>query len=123
MKELQNKEQPFHQVYKVLADPTRFAIFDILMTGTHCHCEIAEKLGLSLSLVSHHLRVLIEIGLVNATRDKFDARWIHYSINQEKLLLFREQLLQLTSPDRIKERASVCAPEERFVFAQASSTT
>ena len=41
----------------------------MLMEGVQCNCEIAERLGISLSLVSHHLRILREAGLVRGQRD------------------------------------------------------
>ncbi len=98
--------------FKILADPTRFSIFDLLMTGNHCHCEIAEELNLSLSLVSHHLRVLVEGGLITAIRDERDARWVHYYINQEALAGFRLEFTRLTDPARIQARTSDCPPQQ-----------
>lgn len=104
------------RIFKILSDPTRYSIFDLLMNGRHCHCEVAEMLGLSLSLVSHHLRVLQENDLINATRDKNDARWVHYDINQDTLSAFRTGVLAFTDANRIQPRQSICAPryqEER----------
>ncbi len=98
------------QTFKILSDPTRFSIFDLLMKGRHCHCEVAEMLGLSLSLVSHHLRVLQENNLITATRDEYDARWVHYDVNQSTLKTFRAGILAFTDPQRIKPRQSICAP-------------
>ena len=59
---------------KALSDSTRFSIFDLLMEGVQCNCEIAERLGVSLSLVSYHLRILTEAGLVHSEPDLEDAR-------------------------------------------------
>jgi DNA-binding transcriptional ArsR family regulator len=61
---------------KVLSDPTRLRIFDLLMHGTYCNCEVASQSGLSLSLVSHHLRVLRDAEPINYERDSQNARWI-----------------------------------------------
>jgi ArsR family transcriptional regulator len=65
------------QALKSLGDPTRLRVFDMLMEGVQCNCEIAERLDLSLSLISHHVRVLREAGLVRSERDPDDARWIY----------------------------------------------
>ena len=37
------------------------------------------------NLISHHLSVLREIGLVNAERDRVDSRWVYYSVNRMRL--------------------------------------
>jgi ArsR family transcriptional regulator len=53
----------------VLADPTRLAVLEVLMRGP-CHVTaINESLGIPRNLLSHHLRVLREAGLVRANRD------------------------------------------------------
>ena len=43
---------------KVLADPSRLAILALCMSGQQCNCNLGERLGLSMNLVSHHLKVL-----------------------------------------------------------------
>ena len=86
------KKQSLAKTLKALSDPTRLRIFDMLMGGMHCNCEISEQLDLSLSLVSHHLRILREVGLVQGQRDPNDARWIHYSVNQNALAELNQSL-------------------------------
>lgn len=54
---------------KALADPTRLAVVEALMKAP-CHVgELVELLGVEQSLLSHHLRVLREIGLLHSQRD------------------------------------------------------
>lgn len=89
---------------KALSDPTRLQIFDLLTEGTHCNCEIARELGLSLNLISHHLRMLREAGLVEGTRDPADERWIHYSVNRNRLQELASAIQQLLDGERIWER-------------------
>jgi ArsR family transcriptional regulator, arsenate/arsenite/antimonite-responsive transcriptional repressor len=69
-------------VLKVLSDPTRLRILSLLLARTHCNCEIAASLDISLSLVSHHMRILRLIGLVSGVRDPQDERWVYYSVNR-----------------------------------------
>jgi len=95
---------------KTLSDPTRLSIFDLLMEGIQCNCEIAERLGLSLSLVSHHLRALREVGLVRGERDPDDARWIYYSVDQEALAELNRTLKYLLDVRRIRPRQPSCGP-------------
>ncbi len=96
---------------KVLSDPTRLAIFDRLMQGVQCNCELGDKLGLPMNLISHHLKVLKDAGLVDAERDPVDARWVYYSINQNRLAQLREQLDAFLDPARIQPRVPTCGPQ------------
>ncbi len=95
---------------KALSDPRRLSIFDMLMEGVQCNCEIAERLGVSLSLVSYHLRILAEAGLVHSEPDAEDARWLYYSINQETLEQLKEELERLLDTRRIRPRQPSCGP-------------
>lgn len=54
---------------KVLADEARLAVVELLMGGPLHVGEINEHLQLEQSLLSHHLRVLREAGLVESQRD------------------------------------------------------
>jgi ArsR family transcriptional regulator len=95
---------------KVLGDPTRLAIFDVLMQGVQCNCEIGDRLQLPMNLISHHLKVLRAAGLVNAERDPVDARWVYYSIDKRVLAQLREQLAAFLDPQRIQPRLPTCGP-------------
>jgi ArsR family transcriptional regulator, arsenate/arsenite/antimonite-responsive transcriptional repressor len=99
------------QVLKALSDPSRLGIFNVLMEGVQCNCEIAERLGFSLSLISHHLRVLRDIGLVHSERDEHDARWIYYSIDRQKLAQLDAAMKHLLNIDRIQPRLPSCGPK------------
>ncbi|MAE64284.1 MAG: ArsR family transcriptional regulator [Phycisphaeraceae bacterium] len=54
---------------KVLADPTRLAVLETLMEQSKHVGEINAELKIDQSLLSHHLKVLRDAGLVEATRD------------------------------------------------------
>ena len=54
---------------KVLADDTRLAVMQRLLDGPKHVGEINEGLGIEQSLLSHHLKVLRDAGLVMAQRD------------------------------------------------------
>ncbi len=54
---------------KALADATRLRVVESLMVGPSRVGELAEQLDVEQSLLSHHLRVLREMGLIEATRD------------------------------------------------------
>jgi ArsR family transcriptional regulator, arsenate/arsenite/antimonite-responsive transcriptional repressor len=53
---------------RALADPTRLQLVDELAREGACACELRERLGLSAPLLSHHLKVLREAGLVETRK-------------------------------------------------------
>lgn len=97
-------------VFKVLADPTRFSIFNLLMGGIHCNCEIAEKINLPQNLISHHLKVLAKAGLITSFRKENDARWIYYCADPKKIRDLRQQIHDFLDENRIIAREPICPP-------------
>ena len=65
-----------------IGDQNRLRILDALRHGERCVCRLTESLELGQPLLSHHLRVLREVGLV---RDRREGRWVHYSLVPEAL--------------------------------------
>jgi ArsR family transcriptional regulator len=108
-------------VMKALSDPTRLVILDLLMEGVQCNCYLGDRLGLPINLISHHLKVLRQAGLVQAERDPLDARWIYYSVDQDKLVRLRGQLSAFLDPGRIQSRLPMCGP--RFAPEETAHTT
>jgi ArsR family transcriptional regulator len=65
---------------KALADPARLRLLSMVAAhhgGEACVCDLTEPLGLTQPTVSHHLKVLVEAGLL--TRDKRGV-WAYYAI-------------------------------------------
>jgi ArsR family transcriptional regulator len=54
---------------KTLADETRLHVVRQLMDGPRCVGDLNEALGIEQSLLSHHLRVLREAGILTSERD------------------------------------------------------
>jgi len=96
--------------FKILSDPTRLKLFSILLRGVHCNCELSSLTGFSNNLISHHMHVLVDAGLVVAKRKPDDARWILYAINLEWLELFQNDLAVFLKPVPMPEREPVCPP-------------
>lgn len=103
-------------VLKALADPNRLRVLAELMAGDSCNCELQEKLALPANLLSHHLRVLSQVGLVNSRRDAVDGRWIYYSVDRAAAVHWQQWFSQFLDPARIKERP-VCGPEGQLTPA------
>lgn len=54
---------------RLIAEPTRLGVIQRLLLGPHHVGELNSSVGVEQSLLSHHLRVLREAGLVEAMRD------------------------------------------------------
>jgi ArsR family transcriptional regulator len=77
---------------RVIADPARLRLLSLIRSqpaGEACVCHLTEPLGLSQPTVSHHLRVLLEAGLVE--RDQRGS-WAYFRVVPEQLASLRELL-------------------------------
>ncbi len=101
---------------KVLAEPNRLQIFNLLMEGVQCNCELGDKLQMAPNLISHHLRVLREAGLVDVARDPGDSRWVYYSINRSALDHLNQALSVFFDPRRIQQKQAACGPRAPLLF-------
>jgi len=93
-----------------LGNPNRLKLLNLLMTGVHCNCELAEQTGMAMNLISHHLKILQDLGLIKSERKPTDARWIYYSIDKERITAIQEQLQDFFNPERSLDRKPVCPP-------------
>ncbi len=102
---------------KVLAEPKRLLIFNLLMQGVQCNCELGDNLQMAPNLISHHLSRLRAAGLVNVERDAFDSRWVYYSINRAALEELNAAFGAFFNPNRIQPRRPACGPQNSFMAA------
>src|SRR5512138_894291 len=96
---------------KVLAEPKRLLIFNLLMEGVQCNCELGDFLDMPPNLISHHLSKLRAAGLVDVERDATDSRWIYYSVNRAALVELNSAFGTFFDPARIKPRRTTCGPK------------
>jgi len=75
--------------FKALSDPHRLRILDRLRGGERCVCQLTDILDAGQSLLSFHLKVLKDAGLVT---DRREGRWMHYALNPETVGEIREFL-------------------------------
>jgi ArsR family transcriptional regulator len=71
------------ELFKALGDPARVRIVNALATGAGepvCVCELTEPLGLSQPTVSHHLKKLLDTGLVDREQR---GKWAYYTLRRE----------------------------------------
>jgi DNA-binding transcriptional ArsR family regulator len=73
---------PDVEVLKAVSEPLRWRILDLLSTEELCVCHLVEELGIAQPLVSHHLRVLRDAGLVETERHRY---WTYYRLRRDVL--------------------------------------
>ena len=93
--------------FKALSDPRRLAILDRLRGGERCVCELTDILDAGQSLLSFHLKVLKDAGLVT---DRRDGRWAHYALNTEALQELEGFVASLRRRTRSDQWTPVCCP-------------
>jgi len=66
--------------FKALGDPTRVRLLSMVAAhenGESCVCDLTEPVGLSQGTVSHHLKVLVDAGLLTRSRR---GTWSFYAL-------------------------------------------
>jgi len=106
------------QWFKVIGEPRRLLLLELIIQGVQCNCELGEALQMAPNLISHHLGVLREVGLVEVERDSIDARWVYYSINPQKLKELQQFLTAFFNPERIQPRRLTCGPQATIIDLQ-----
>lgn len=82
-------------IFKAIGDPTRVRLLSLIAdSGEACVCELTEPVGLTQPTVSHHMRQLVEAGLV--TREQ-RGKWAYYRVVEDTL---RSAALAITPVSR-----------------------
>ena len=79
------------EIFRVLGDPTRVRILDVLSRSEVCVQDLAGALQLSESAVSHQLRLLRSARIVRARRS---GRNVFYALDDHHVLALFEQGLR-----------------------------
>ncbi|HKI57887.1 MAG TPA: metalloregulator ArsR/SmtB family transcription factor [Trueperaceae bacterium] len=91
--------------FKALADPARVAILAFLRAPQAdccsrgdgvCACDLEGVLGLSQPTVSHHMKLLVQAGLVRADKR---GRWVYYRLDHAALDALSRDLDALHAPE------------------------
>jgi ArsR family transcriptional regulator len=64
-------------VLQAVADPVRWAVLAMLVEEPRCVCKLQERIPIAGNLLSYHLKVLREAGLVTTSRR---GRWVDYAL-------------------------------------------
>lgn len=98
------------KIFKALSDQNRLEIINILSCDEKCACEILENFDITQPTLSHHMKVLIDCGLVECRKR---GTWNHYKLNSEKAKELMEFLQHLFCDNKIKQmQKSICRGDE-----------
>ncbi|WP_459481994.1 ArsR/SmtB family transcription factor [Clostridium saccharoperbutylacetonicum] len=107
---MENKYEKNAKILKALSDTNRLRIIDLLSCGEMCACHILENFNFTQPTLSHHMKVLIDCGLVEARKDGI---WNLYKLNLNNanmLVLFFMNLI--TENDECEEKDNKCPKSE-----------
>lgn len=67
-------------LFKAFCDENRLKILEILQVGEKCACTLQEQLPIAQSTLSHHMKILIESGVVTARKS---GKWMYYALSAQ----------------------------------------
>lgn len=73
-------------IFKALGEPNRVRLLSLVVTSDTeetCLCDLTERVGLSQPTVSHHMKILVNAGLVSREQR---GRWAYYRPTTEGLI-------------------------------------
>lgn len=82
------------EIFKVLGDPGRVKIVHYLSKSELCVCDLAQLLSMSVSAVSHQLRILRDKRLVKYRRE---GKIVYYSLDDNHIVSMLNQCLDHVS--------------------------
>lgn len=80
------------KIMKAIAEPNRLQIVDMISTGEKCACDLLDNFNFTQPTLSHHMKVLIEAGIVSARKD---GKWHYYSLDQKNIKVFESLTNQI----------------------------
>ena len=70
------------RIFKAISDENRLRILDYLKEKERTASELLEIMDFGQSTLSHHMKILVEAGVVNARRQ---GKWVYYHVDEEAI--------------------------------------
>ena len=86
--------QELANLLKVVAEPNRLKILNLLSCGEMCACDILDHFNFTQPTLSHHMKVLEDKGLILVQKR---GKWQYYSLNPEKSTVIINGLTEVLS--------------------------
>lgn len=96
------------KVLMAFCDETRLKVLELLRSGEKCAGMLREQLSVGQSTLSHHMKVLVESGLVSARKA---GKWTYYSICEGGGQYAVDLLKRLTAAATGEASEAKCQPE------------
>jgi len=97
------------KVSKALADETRLMIFEAISAQEHMNCsEIVALQGVTPATVSHHLKVLVEAGLIESRRE---GQFVRSRVVRETIREYTRTLSKIAQRRKPAKGCSVTVSE------------
>ncbi|MDH7578732.1 MAG: metalloregulator ArsR/SmtB family transcription factor [Bacillota bacterium] len=93
---LNNLLKDYAMKFQVLADPLRLKILLFLRERERCVCELVDLVGQKQPLVSYHLKLMTEAGLI---QKRTEGTWAYYRLHTDVRRWFENCCRFLTSGD------------------------
>ena len=117
---MENRHFENAKIFKAFCDETRLQVLSVLQDGERCACDLLEQVRVGQSTLSHHMKILVESGVVTARKE---GKWMHYSISQKGSERALELLRELTdvAAEKIKIEEECCAWARKFVATKIAA--
>ena len=113
----------FVPFFKAFCHPIRAQIIEFLLGGERCVCEMTGPLDQSQPLVSHHLALLRDAGLITmrneGTRSYYSIAWERFDSDLSGFLEYVERLR--SEPPNLDRTESACAVVTKRVKKREAS--
>jgi len=94
-------------IFKALSDPLRLQVIERLREQEMCVCDLCDRINVSQSKLSFHLKALKEAGLIDSRQQ---GRWIYYRLNLAQLVWLEQYLAEFRRFSPLLP-ARTCPPE------------
>lgn len=109
---MQSRQSVFHSEsavimasFHALSEPLRLSILELLLSQELCVCDICDRLKVSQSKLSFHLKTLKDSGLI---RSRQEGRWIYYSLNIVQFAVLEQYLADFRRQAVISPSSNCC---------------
>ena len=83
------------EILEAIYDKEEFKkLIEMLQSGEKCACKILDEMQIVQSTLSHHMKILVESGVVSARKD---GKWMRYSLSESGTGYAKELLNELTT--------------------------
>ncbi len=94
------------KLFKAFCDETRLMVLEMLQSGEKCACVLLEKVDVGQSTLSHHMKILVDSGVVSARKE---GKWTYYSICDQGAELAKKLLSELLTCYELCECGGDCS--------------